>query len=131
MQTTDNVTLAREYIRAIEEGATGERLASFFTSDVEQEEFPNRLMPNGARRNLAQLLEGAERGQGIMASQRFEVLECVAQGDRVALELRWTGILGRKIAQLPDEMRARFAVFLEFRDGKIVRQRNYDCYEPW
>jgi hypothetical protein len=24
-----------------------------------------------------------------------------------------------------------FAVFLEFRDGRIARQRNYDCFEPW
>jgi ketosteroid isomerase-like protein len=29
------------------------------------------------------------------------------------------------------EMRARFAAFIEFRDGRIVRQRNYDCFEPW
>jgi ketosteroid isomerase-like protein len=28
-------------------------------------------------------------------------------------------------------MKARFAVSLEFQDGKIVRQRNYDCFEPW
>jgi hypothetical protein len=27
----------------------------------------------------------------------------------------------------PDEV----AGFLEFRDGRIVRQRNYDCFEPW
>jgi ketosteroid isomerase-like protein len=29
------------------------------------------------------------------------------------------------------EMRAYFAVFFEFRDGKIVAQRNYDCFDPW
>jgi ketosteroid isomerase-like protein len=28
-------------------------------------------------------------------------------------------------------MRAHIAAFLEFRDGKIVAQRNYDCYEPF
>jgi hypothetical protein len=28
-------------------------------------------------------------------------------------------------------MRARFAVFLDYRDGMIVQQRNYDCFEPW
>jgi hypothetical protein len=28
-------------------------------------------------------------------------------------------------------MRGRFAVFMEFRDGRIVRQRNYDCFKPW
>jgi hypothetical protein len=26
---------------------------------------------------------------------------------------------------------ARFAVFMDFRDGRIVRQRNYDCFDPW
>jgi ketosteroid isomerase-like protein len=30
-----------------------------------------------------------------------------------------------------DVMRAHFATFIEFRDGKIVAQRNYDCFEPW
>jgi hypothetical protein len=25
-------------------------------------------------------------------------------------------------------MKAFFAVFLEFREGKIIRQRNYDCF---
>jgi len=29
------------------------------------------------------------------------------------------------------QMKAFFAVFLEFREGKIVRQRNYDCFEAW
>jgi hypothetical protein len=28
-------------------------------------------------------------------------------------------------------LRAHFALFLEFRDGRIVRQRNYDCFEAW
>ncbi len=26
---------------------------------------------------------------------------------------------------------AFLAVFLDFRDGKIIKQRNYDCYESW
>jgi len=28
-------------------------------------------------------------------------------------------------------MKAFFAVFLEFREGKIIRQRNYDCFKAW
>ena len=28
-------------------------------------------------------------------------------------------------------MRARFAVFIELRDGKIASQRNYDCFDPY
>jgi ketosteroid isomerase-like protein len=90
-------------------------------------------MPNGARRDLAALLEGAERGQALLTAQRFEVTNAIAHGDRVALEVRWTGTLAVPVGSFSagDEMRARFAVFLEYRDGKIIRQGNYDCYEPW
>jgi ketosteroid isomerase-like protein len=30
-----------------------------------------------------------------------------------------------------DEMRANFGVFLTFRDGRITRQRDYDCFQPF
>lgn len=30
-----------------------------------------------------------------------------------------------------DEMRAHFAMFLDFEDGLIRGQRNYDCFEPF
>jgi hypothetical protein len=29
------------------------------------------------------------------------------------------------------QMKAFFAVFLEFREGKIIRQRNSDCFKAW
>lgn len=29
------------------------------------------------------------------------------------------------------QMKAYFAVFLECQGDKIVRQKNYDCFEPW
>ena len=28
-------------------------------------------------------------------------------------------------------MKAHFAMFFEFREGRIALQRNYDCFEPW
>jgi ketosteroid isomerase-like protein len=30
-----------------------------------------------------------------------------------------------------EELEAHFALFLEFRDGRIWRQRNYDCFQPF
>ena len=131
MTPPDLLQVAKDYLRALEEGATGERLAAFFTSDVLQEELPNRIAPNGALRNLEQLLEGAERGQVIMRQQRFELLSAIAQGSSMALEVQWTGSLRAPVTGLPSTLRARFAVFLEFRGDKIARQRNYDCFEPW
>jgi ketosteroid isomerase-like protein len=128
-----NIEKARRYLAAIEAGATGEALAAFFTSDVIQEEFPNRLMPNGAKRDLTTLLEGAERGQQVLTAQSYEVRSALASGDQVALEVLWTGTLAIPVGSLPagGVMRARFAVFLEFRGGKIASQRNYDCYDPF
>jgi ketosteroid isomerase-like protein len=125
--------LTRRYFAALECGATGAALAAFYAPEVVQEEFPNRLNPHGARRDLATMLDAAERGQKVMASQRYEIIHAVADGDRVAVEFRWSGILAVPVGSLPAgaEMRGRFACFLEFRDGRIVAQRNYDCFEPW
>ena len=121
----------RAYFAALEAGATGESLAAYYAPDVVQEEFPNRLNPSGARRDLAAILQGAERGQQLMAAQRYEILNLVAEGDRVAVEFRWTGKLAVSVGSLAagDELRGRFACFLEFGDGRIVAQRNYDCFE--
>lgn len=129
---TDNLTRARHYLAALESGDT-ETVLSHLAADVIQEEFPNRLLPNGARRNLEQLREGCERGKKAMRSQQFEILSAMSAGDRVALEVLWTGTLAIPLGTLPSggQMRARFAVFLTFRDGLIVRQHNYDCFEPW
>lgn len=54
-------------------------------------------------------------------------------GDTVALKALWTGRLATSFGALQagSEMRAHSAMFLEFRDGKIFKQRNYDCFEPW
>ena len=125
--------IAKTYLAALEAGATGDALAAFFTDDVVQEEFPNRLVPAGVRRDLAALLDGAVRGQKVMRAQRFELLGAVENGDTVALEVQWTGTVAVPLGGLPagGQMRARFAVFLEFRGDKIARQRNYDCFDAW
>lgn len=131
--TLRNLATADRYLKAIESGATGSALSAFLTPDVVQEEFPNRLAAQGARRDLAQLLEGAERGQQVLSAQRYEIRNRFASGDQVALELEWTGTLAVAFGELQpgSKLRAHIAVFLEFADGKIKAQRNYDCYEPW
>jgi ketosteroid isomerase-like protein len=127
-----NLEAARRYLDALSRGAMAEAL-EMYTEDVVQEEFPNRLMPTGARRGIAELREGARRGAQVMAAQRWEVRNAVASGDTVALEVLWTGTLAIPLGTLAagDEMRAHFAVFLQFRDGLIAAQRNYDCFDPW
>ena len=125
LREAENTATVLRYLAAIEGGATGAALAGFLAEGVVYEELPNRLSPSGSRRDRAGMLAGAERGQQILRSQKFQVRSSVAEGDRVALEVIWSAALVDGTS-----LRAHVAMFLELRDGKIVRQRNYDCYEP-
>jgi ketosteroid isomerase-like protein len=127
-----NLEVARRYLESVGQGEPGNNLA-FFAEDVVQVEFPNRLMPEGATRDLAALREAALRGSKVMTAQRYEILNAIASGDQVAVEANWTGTLAVPFGNTPagGQMRARFAIFLTFRDGRIVRQHNYDCFDPW
>ncbi|MGA8145708.1 MAG: nuclear transport factor 2 family protein [Candidatus Acidiferrales bacterium] len=131
--TAGNLVTARNYLQAIERGATGEALAQFFTSDVVQELFPNKLAPQGGRFGLPQMLAAAEKGRQMLSSQHYEIQREMESGNRVSLEVLWTGTLAGPVAglQAGAQMRAHFALFLEFRDGKIPAQRNYDYFDPW
>lgn len=125
--------LTRAYFDALERGVTGDALAAFYHPDVVQEEFPNRLLPNGARRDLAGVLAAAIRGQGVMTSQRYDIRSVVADSTRAAVEFEWSGTLAVPVGNLAvgAVMRGRFASFLEFKDGRIIGQRSYDCFDPW
>ncbi len=133
MTATDNLAIARRYLEALESGAEGSALAEFFTKDVIQEEFPNRLSPIGAHRDLPALLDAAKKGKKTLRAQKYDILNTIVDGDSVALEVVWRGYLAQPVDTLPadSEMRAHLSVWLEFRDGKIARQHNYDCFDPW
>lgn len=122
--------LVRAYLKAIED--RGDSLA-FFAEDAVQEEFPNALVPAGARRTLADLREASQRGQGVLTSETYEIVNLVEAGDLVACEMLWRGVLAVPLRSLKpgDVMKARFGVFFEFAGDKIRRQRNYDCFEPF
>ena len=128
-----NLEIARQYLKAIEEGATGEALANFFDPEVTQREYPNWLSPKGASRRLLSVLETAERGREIFTSQSYTVLHEMASGNRVALEVLWEGTLAVSLQSLAPgaTIRSYLAVFLEFHNGKVTAQRNYDCFDPF
>jgi len=133
MAATDNLEIARRYLEAVESGADGNALAEFFTKDVIQEEFPNRLSPIGAHRNLQAIIDSARKERKRLRAQKFEILNSIVEGDRVALEVYWSGLLAMPVDTLPadSEIRAHFSIWLEFKDGKIARQHSYECFDPW
>ncbi len=108
-------------------------LAPYFCEDAVLREFPNRLTPNGATSDLAGMNAARERGRKAVENERYEILDSVEQGARIALEVRWTATLLVPIGNIPagGTMGAHFAVFIGFRDGKIATQHNYDCFDPF
>ena len=128
---TENLAIARRYLKAIESGTLGDEIAQLFSPEVVVQIFPSRFFPNGSLDDLAGIKAAAERGQKVMSTQKYQIRNEIADGNQVALEIDWTGTLSVPFQSIPagGQMRAHFAAFLEFKDGKIISQRNYDCYE--
>ena len=131
LQQHPNVDTAIRYHRAVSGFAVGQELAAFFHPDATHHELPNALFPDGNVSDLTRMCAAAEAGRATLSAQNFEVISALAVGDYVALEAIWTGTLAVQLGDLPagHTLRAHIAAFLEFRDGKIITQRNYDCYE--
>lgn len=128
-----NLALVRCYLKALEEGATAEVLTRLFTDDIVQIEHPNRLKPNGDRRDRAMMSRDSERGREILRSQSYAITNALAQDDRVAVEVRWEGVMGVPMGDLQpgDAMVVHSAMFFTFADGKIASQHNFDCVEAF
>jgi ketosteroid isomerase-like protein len=131
--TSSNIARARRYLEAVAAGESIERVFEFYAPEVVIQEFPNRVAPQGRTRRAADIRAAHEQGRKIMRSQAYRVQRAVESGQEVAIELEWTGVLAVPVMGLAagSEMKAFVAMFLTFRDGKIVSQRNYDCYPPF
>ncbi len=90
MSSSDNLELAKQYLSRLSSGAESEELESFFTTDVVQEEFPNRLLPHGAVRDRHAMKEARARGKALLESETYEIVNAIAAGDRVGMEVIWT-----------------------------------------
>jgi ketosteroid isomerase-like protein len=132
MPTEKNLDQARRYLKAIEDGDAN-YVMNLFPPDALLEQLPNRIYPNGLCSPVARISEAFEKGRKIFARQTYGITSEVVNGNTVALEVLWSGTLAIPFGTLTagSQMRCHSAMFLEFRDGKIVAQRNYDCFEPW
>lgn len=132
MKTVTNLEAIHRYFKAIEDGNFAPIL-EIFASDGVMEQLPNRIYPSGIRSGLSEMQEAFEKGNKLLSSQKYEIRSHTAEGETLAVEVLWVGKLGTSFGKLAagSELRAHSAMFFKFKDGKIVSQRNYDCFEPW
>lgn len=129
---TQHETHLRGLYAAIESGVTGDGLRAFWHPDAEQIEFPSIMRPKGHRRSLEEMIAGSAVGLEIIRDQHYDVGTVIVQGEEVAVQLTWTAIVARDLGAITagTKLVAHVAAFYVFRDGLILRQSSYDCYEP-
>lgn len=126
------LTVAQLLFAAIERGDR-EALLRLYAEDAVQIEYPNRLKSKGDRRPPSAMAADLAKGKAILRKERYTVVNAVEAADALALQVAWEGVLAVPIGALKpgDTMRTFSGMFLKFRDGKIVEQHNYDCFEDF
>jgi ketosteroid isomerase-like protein len=131
---TDNVAIVRAYVDAVTRFDVG-AVASLLHPDMQFHELPNRIRPAGGVDDLSVMMEGLRRaGEGkVLSGQRYVFDDVIAVGDRVVVEARWEGDLVIPVGRLlpGDVMVAHICMVFRLKDGRIIEQRNYDCYEDF
>jgi len=127
------VDLIRAFLQALSDGASGAALDAFYHPEARQTEFPNLLTKAVTTRDLGQLRAASEQGKAVLRRQSYELTRVFAADEGVVIEAVWTAELAIPLGKLPagGEMKAYFAQVYEFRDGRIIAQRNYDCFESF
>jgi hypothetical protein len=129
----DIKTIAINFIKTLENRSSADELLEFYHPDIEQIEFPNTVTKNTAVRSLNDLKEASQKGKKILLKEEYEVLRSFTFENTVIIEATWIGTLAIPLGNIPvgGQMKAHFAQFYEFEEGKIIKQRNYDCFEPF
>lgn len=129
-----NTAVLNKYLHLIETFSEDhDALKSLLDANVEFVEYPNAINPKGQVRKLEQALKGLEMGRKILAWQKYAVNEILEGVDRLFVEANWSGQVAADVGPLKKDQRltAHCAMRFDFKDGKIIRQVNYDCYEPF
>jgi ketosteroid isomerase-like protein len=129
-----NVEIVRTYIAAVESFDEAGAFA-LLHPEMMFHELPNRIRPKGGVDDLAAMRAGFRRAaEGkVLRGQRYLIGELIEADDRVIVEARWEGDLVVPVGRLQpgDTLVAHLCMVFRLRDGQIIEQRNYDCYEDF
>lgn len=127
-----NMKAVRNYLEAIARFDI-DAVAAFIDPAIVQTEYPNRLYPKGQVRSREDLLRDLPKGRAVLRSQSYPIETIFASGDKVIVESRWEGVLNVPLGRLQpgDTMVAHICMVFTLKDGRIVAQKNYDCYEDF
>ena len=99
--------------------------------DIEQTEYPNLITPGIVVSNYETLLQRIPNGKKLLKSQKYDIQRTYEAGETLITEVIWTAEVGADIGAFKagQQLKAYFCCVFDFKDGRIYRQRNYDCFE--
>ncbi len=83
----DRVKAGRRLFAAIEQGDAA-TLRGIYAENAVQIEHPNAMKKKGDRRAVDKMIADLARGKSILSEEHYEVLEAIAAGDSVGLQVR-------------------------------------------
>ncbi|MBC9931524.1 nuclear transport factor 2 family protein [Chitinophaga qingshengii] len=128
----EKLALVYRYFQLLENfSADPAEFANIFHPGVIQTEYPNQLSAEVKQRNFELMLDSMATNKLILKSQHYSVQKAVQNGNSLVVEATWTGEIGVDAGKYRrgQVMKAFICTVIEFREGKIYRQRNYGCYE--
>lgn len=131
---SEHQKIVRDYLQRIQNFSLPEDSVSMLLHEnVEFVEHPNLINRHGQKRNLDQAIKGLAMGRTILAQQNYEIQECTEQSGALFLQVLWTGKMAVDAGHLKKDqiLTAHCAMRFEFENGRIIRQTNYDCYDPF
>lgn len=130
----EHIRIVKKFLSALEQFCDQEEVfAEVLHPEFQQKEFPNLLNKSGQESDFYHAVERAGKAKNILSRQVYQITNIVSDADQIVAELRWEGWMAIDAGPLKQgqKVTAYICVVIEFKDGKIYRQRNYDCFDSF
>lgn len=106
---------------------------AFLHPDIQFIEYPNPVNKQGQTRGLQDFFEGMKLAKTTLLEQRYDIIEVLEAGDKLVIECRWSGTMAKEAGSQEEgqKLLAYICMIIICKEGKIVSQRSYNCYEAF
>lgn len=129
----NKLEIVKKYFNLLEEFSTEiEAFQEVLHDKFRQKEYPNALNKKGQESDFNQIIQRLESGKSMLSQQIYKIENVHESGpDTLIVESIWTGTFRNDIGAFKagQNLKAFFCIICDFENGKIVSQRNYDCFE--
>ena len=128
------IELVKKYFALVENFCADKKeYEDILHSEMSATEFPNLNTKVTRTRGYDEMFAGMETAKKILRSHHIEIHAIFETPEVAVIEATWTGEMAVAVRDFEkgQTLTAHCCFIFEFRDGRIFRQRNYDCYESF